>query len=168
MSIAQALLPEFDQEMSVTRTLLERVPTPKNDWAPHRKSMTLGRLAGHVATLLNWTQSIVHDSEFDVASPAMEGYEQARFDTVEALLAAFDDNVAKARATIADASDETLLAPWSLKRGSDVVFALPRAAVLRTMVFNHLIHHRGQLSVYLRLQDVPLPSIYGPSADTAV
>jgi uncharacterized damage-inducible protein DinB len=165
MPIAQHLLPEFDHEMATTRTLLERVPADRATWRPHAKSMTLGDLAAHVATIPSYGARTLDSTEFDVNPPG-GGPARPSFDTNAALLAAFDKSVAATRAAIAAATDEELMVPWSLKNGGQTVFTLPRAATLRTLMMNHLIHHRGQLSVYLRLLDVPLPSIYGPTADT--
>jgi uncharacterized damage-inducible protein DinB len=166
MPIAQTLLPEFDQEMAITRTLLERVPTNLADWKPHPKSTALGALALHLATIPSIGMRAVTLTEVDMNPPGGAPSAPARFETTEALLATFDANVEKARAAIAGASDEELGVTWSLKNAGRTIFALPRAAVLRTMMMSHIVHHRGQLSVYLRLNDVPLPSIYGPSADT--
>ncbi len=166
MPIAQTLLPEFDQEMAITRTLLERVPADLADWKPHPKSTALGALALHLATIPSLGMRAVTLTEVDMNPPGGAPSAPPRFETTEALLATFDANVEKARAAIAGASDEELGVTWSLKNAGRTIFALPRAAVLRTMMMSHIVHHRGQLSVYLRLNDVPLPSIYGPSADT--
>jgi len=166
MTIAESLLPEFDREMAVTRKLLERVPDGQFDWQPHAKSMTLGRLAGHLAELAQWVAVTFTQSSLDVATPRPAGYTAPA--TRQAVLELFDAQVAAARTALAGRSDAELQAPWSLKRGAETVFTMPKANVLRMMVFNHIIHHRGQLSVYLRMHDVPLPSIYGPSADEAM
>jgi uncharacterized damage-inducible protein DinB len=165
MSIAQSFLPEFDQEAAVTRQLLARVPEAQAAWKPHDKSMSLGRLAIHVATIPDWVVPTLTTPELDLNPPGGEGYTPQQFTSVAETLAAFDRSVAKARELLSVASDQTLLEPWSLKSAGRTFFTMPRVAVLRSMVFNHMIHHRGQLSVYLRLQDVPLPSIYGPTAD---
>jgi uncharacterized damage-inducible protein DinB len=166
MPIAQTLLPEFDQEMAITRTLLERVPADRADWKPHPKSTALGALALHLATIPSLGMRAVTLTEVDMNPPGGAPPAPPRFESTEALLATFDANVEKTRAAIAAASDEELGVTWSLKNAGRTIFALPRAAVLRTMMMSHIVHHRGQLSVYLRLNDVPLPSIYGPSADT--
>jgi uncharacterized damage-inducible protein DinB len=168
MSIAQHLLPEFDHEMATTRALLERVPENSGNWRPHAKSMTLGQLAAHLATIPVYGARTMDSTEFDVNPPNGPAPTRLEFTTSSALLAAFDDNAAATRTAIAAAKDDDFLVPWSLKNSGQTVFTLPRAATLRTLMMNHLIHHRGQLSVYLRLLDVPLPSIYGPTADTAV
>jgi uncharacterized damage-inducible protein DinB len=164
MGIAEALLPEFDREMGVTRRLLERVPDGQFAWQPHPKSMTLGRLAEHLAELPQWVGATVMQTSLDLAvARRPEGYQPPA--TRAAVLAMFDANVAAARGALTGRSDAELMAPWSLLRGEHTLFTMPKAGVLRAFVLNHIVHHRGQLSVYLRLRDVPLPSIYGPSAD---
>jgi uncharacterized damage-inducible protein DinB len=164
MSIADALLPEFDREMGVTRRLLERVPDGQLAWQPHPKSMTLGRLAEHLAELPQWVGATVTQSSLDLATARRPEGSQPPASRA-AVLAMFDANVSAARGVLAGRSDAELMAPWSLLRGEQTIFTMPKAGVLRAFVLNHIVHHRGQLSVYLRLQDVPLPSIYGPSAD---
>jgi uncharacterized damage-inducible protein DinB len=167
MSIADALLPEFDREMGVTRRLLERVPDGQFTWQPHAKSMTLGRLAEHLAELPQWVGVTVAQDGFDMGtSRRPDGYVPPA--TTAAVLAMFDANVTAARAALAGKTDAELMAPWTFSRGGQVMFTMPKAGVLRSFVLNHLVHHRGQLSVYLRLHDVPLPSIYGPSGDEAM
>lgn len=166
MPIAQALLPEFDNEMATTRSLLERVPEDRAGFKPHEKSTALGALAGHIANLVGLAPRIVSLTEVDMNPPGGPGFKPPQLTTSAALMESFDANVARAREAIAAATDEELMVTWTLKNGGHTIFAMPRAAVLRTMVMNHVIHHRGQLSVYLRLNDVPLPSIYGPTADT--
>lgn len=163
MPLAQSLLPEFDHEMRSTRTVLERVPAEHAAWKPHDKSFALGDLALHVAQLPVWAVITMQTTEFDLGAPRDD---DRSWKGRDALLATFDESVKNARAAIAAAGDDTLLAPWTLRRGEQVVFSLPRIAVLRSFVMNHLIHHRGQLSVYLRLRDVPLPEVYGPTADS--
>lgn len=164
MSLVDSLLPEFDREMGVTRRLLERVPDGQFAWQPHPKSMTLGRLAEHLAELPQWVGSAVTQSGIDLATVRRpDGYQAPA--TRAAVLAMFDANVAAARAVLAGRSDAELMAPWTLQRGGQVMFTMPKAGVLRSFVLSHMVHHRGQLSVFLRLHDVPLPSIYGPSAD---
>ncbi len=166
MPIAQALLPEFDQEMKVTRTVLERIPDAKASFRPHAKSTPLGQLGAHLASIPVWATRALHGSEFDSAPPGGPAFVPEAFESVADALERFDANVAAARADITAAGDADLMAMWSLKRGGATIFTLPRVAVIRSMVLNHLIHHRGQLTVYLRLCDVPLPSVYGPTADT--
>ena len=166
MPIAQSMLPEFDHEMATTRSLLERVPEDKADWKPHTKSMTLGRLALHLAELPTWGTMAITETEFNLNPPGGLNYPRPTFESTAQLLGIFDENVRTARAALAAISDEELMVSWTLKHGEESLFSMPRVAVLRSMTMNHIIHHRGQLSVYLRLNDVPLPSIYGPSADT--
>ena len=164
MAIKDAILPEFDHEMATTRTLLERVPVDA-DWKPHVKSMTLGRLSAHVSEIPGWGTTTLTSTELDFNPPGGQPYVSPTYGSTAALVKAFDDNVAAARSAIAAASDADLMVPWSLKNGGQTVLTMPRVAVLRTFVMNHLIHHRAQLGVYLRLKDVPLPSCYGPTAD---
>lgn len=164
MALNEPLLPEFDQEAASTRLLLERVPVQDADWKPHPKSMALGALAVHVANLAAWLGMTLTSTELDIAvSPP-----PAPFTTVEALLAAFDKNVAASRAALARADDADFAVPWSLKSGDQVHFTLPRAVIVRSFILSHLIHHRAQLGVYLRLRDVPLPPCYGPTADVGM
>lgn len=163
MPLVDALLPEFDHEMTTTRKLLERVPDDRRDWKPHARSFSLGQLAEHVATIPSWGLVTLTQSEFDVGGSPPPQEMRARAE----LLAAFDKQVADTRAALAGRTDAELMAPWALKRNGQVIFSMPKAAVWRSFVVNHLVHHRGQLSVYLRLLDVPVPSIYGPSADEA-
>jgi uncharacterized damage-inducible protein DinB len=165
MPMSAALLPEFDHEMATTRRTLERVPADKLGWKPHEKSMTLGRLATHIAEMPGWAMPTLNRESLDLAPPGAPPYQPVSKDTVADIVAYFDENVAAARAAIAAASDESLMQSWSLLMGGNAVFTMPRIAVLRSMIVNHVIHHRGQLSVYLRLNDAPVPSIYGPSAD---
>ena len=162
MTISETLLPEFDQEMATTRKALERIPTDKGKWKPHPKSFSLGHLAQLVAIMPGWLTNAVQETELDLGSASGYTYEKT-----ETLLKIFDKNVAEARKAIAAAKDADLMVPWSLKKGGKVIFTLPRAAVVRQTI-NHLVHHRGQLTVYMRLLDVPVPSIYGPTADEPV
>lgn len=165
MPIAESFLPEFDREMGTTRKLLERVPETLTDWKPHEKSMTLARLASHVAELPIWAETTFTTDEIDIAPKDGPPEQNVIHGTRDALLAAFDAIVPKARAAIAGASDEEMMQPWSLLAGGQTIFTLPKVAVLRSFVMNHLIHHRAQLQVYLRLQDIAVPGMYGPSAD---
>ena len=165
MALSEALLPEFDHEMANTRKSLERVPEAKFDWKPHQKSGTLGWLASHLAVLPSWTTITIEQDALDIAPPGAPPYEMPVATSRQAVLDMFDTNVAAARAAIAGASDEHLLKPWTLLSGGNTVFTMPRIAVLRSFIMNHNIHHRAQLGVYLRLNDVPVPAIYGPSAD---
>jgi uncharacterized damage-inducible protein DinB len=166
MSIAQTLLPEFDHEMANTRRMLELVPAGEAAWKPHPKSYALGDLASHIATVPNWGRLVLELPELDLGSPANAGIARVPFTTTPELVDRFDRNVREARAALGSASDADLDVPWVLRNGATTVFSMPRAAVMRGFVLSHMIHHRGQLSVYLRLRDVPLPSLYGPTADT--
>lgn len=159
MTFAESLLPEFDQEMATTRKALERVPTDKGAWKPHPKSFPLGHLAQLISGMPGWITSIATQTALDLSSA-----EPYSLQSTETLLEKFDRNVAEARDAIARLKDEDLSVLWSLTRGDQVLFSVPRGPNIRSTV-NHLIHHRGQLTVYLRLIDVPVPSIYGPTAD---
>jgi uncharacterized damage-inducible protein DinB len=161
MALVDALLPEFDHEMTLTRRLLERVPEEQFDWKPHARSMSLGALATHLANLPSWTDITIRQSDLDVATAGTAAVAPSRAE----LLATFDRNVSNGRGALVGRTDAELLAPWTLKNGGHTVFTMPKASVLRSFVLNHVVHHRGQLSVYLRLRDVPVPSMYGPSAD---
>src|ERR1700682_234165 len=159
MSISETLLPEFDQEMATTRKVLERVPTDKGQWKPHPKSFSLGHLAQLVAGMPGWVTNAVTETELDLGS-----YRGYSYERTETLLKSYDKHVKEARKAISAAKDKDYTVPWSLKHGERVIFSMPRGPVVRQTI-NHLVHHRGQLTVYLRLIDVPVPSIYGPSAD---
>lgn len=161
MPISQMLLPEFDQEMANTRKLLEVVPEDKFDYQPHLKSMTLGRLAGHVAEMPSWVDATLKQEVLEL-EPGQQPFSPK---TRQELLDNFDTAVVEARKLIAGASDEDFQKTWTLKFGGKDVFSMPRTAVLRGMVMNHMIHHRAQLGVYLRLNDITFPGMYGPSAD---
>jgi uncharacterized damage-inducible protein DinB len=162
VGIADALLPEFDHEMAVTRKLLERVPEDKFTWKPHAKSMSLVELATHVANLPSWGAVTLSQSEFDVAA-----HKNTAATSRADLLARFDANIAETRAALVGKIDPEMMASWTLKHNGQTLFTMPKATVWRSFMLNHLIHHRGQLSVYLRLNDVPVPAMYGPSADEA-
>ncbi len=165
MAISQALLPEFDQEMKHTRRTLERVPEDKFGWKPHQKSWAMGGLATHVANLPSWTNYTIEKESLDLAPNGVPTPPMQAVKSRQELLAMFDKNVAAARAAIAGASDSELMKPWSLLHNGKTLLTLPKIAVLRSFVMNHGIHHRAQLGVYLRLNDVPVPAVYGPSAD---
>ncbi len=164
MSIAQSLLPEFDHEMSVTRVLLAAVPNVRAEWQPHAKSRSVGRLAAHLANLPAWAVAALQQDELDLAAPGVAA--QPPFASMAATIERFDALVKTSRRALVETPDAALLAPWTLKQGGQTVFTMPRGGVLRTWVLSHMIHHRGQLSVYLRLLDVPVPSVYGPTADS--
>jgi uncharacterized damage-inducible protein DinB len=166
MSIAESMLPEFDHETATTRTLLERVPDGKAAWKPHVKSMSLGDLAMHVSTIPGWTPVTLKETAFDTNPPGGQQYTPPAFESTAKVLERYDKSVSESRAMLAAATDTDMMVPWALKSGGKTVFSMPRVAVFRSFIMNHIIHHRGQLSVYLRLCDVPLPSIYGPTADT--
>ncbi len=161
--IAQGLLPEFDQETTVTRRLLARCPPDAFAWAPHPKSFTLGALATHLTRVPRWGSRILTASAHDLVTDHAPA--APPFGTPEDVLTAFDDAVATTRRCLAGLSDAELLAPWSLTRNGDVLFTAPRVQAFKLYMLNHLIHHRGQLSVYLRLRDVAVPPMYGPTAD---
>ncbi|HEV8197989.1 MAG TPA: DinB family protein [Gemmatimonadales bacterium] len=159
MPIAESLLPEFDQEMASTRRLLERVPSDRSEWKPHPKSFALGHLAQLVSWMPGWIANTLTQTELN-----LQGGSPYTLEKTESLLQGFDKNVADARAAIVASKDETYSVPWSLKMGDRVLWTAPRGTVVRNHI-SHLSHHRGQLTVYLRLLDVPVPSIYGPTAD---
>jgi uncharacterized damage-inducible protein DinB len=165
MSIAESILPEYDHETASTRLLLERVPDARAGWKPHDRSRSLGELAMHIATIPRWTPVTLRQSEFDTNPPNGQAYLPPPFESRAHSLATYDEAVAAARALLVATSDAEFMLPWTLKNAGHVMFTLPRAAVFRTFVLNHSVHHRGQLTVYLRLCDVPLPNIYGPTAD---
>lgn len=163
--IGESLLPEFDQEMANTRKVLERCPEDKYGWKPHPKSFSMGSLATHIVNMTGWTIDTMQKDSFDVQPPGAPPYKEEPFPTREKLLAAFDKNVPAARAALAGADDAHYMQTWSLLAGGQTIFSIPRIACIRGMIMNHIIHHRAQLTVYLRLNDVPVPGLYGPSAD---
>lgn len=161
-TIASAFIAEMQQEAAVARKCLERVPAEKFDWKPHEKSMAFGSLASHVAEMFGWTGATLQHPELDFAKMDYKPLDPA---SNEDLVEFFDKTVAEAIDVLRNTPDEVFMEPWTLRNGETVYFTLPKVAVMRSMVMNHIIHHRGQLSVYLRLNDIPVPSIYGPSAD---
>ena len=165
MSISKSMLPEFDHEMANTRKTLERVPEDKFAWKPHQKSMSLGDLATHLANIPSWTPQTFDRDELDIQPEGAEPYREEPANSTSELLERFDKNVAAGRAALEAAGDEAWQGKWSLLMTGKILFTLPRTAVMRGFVMSHMIHHRAQLGVYLRLLDVPVPSIYGPSAD---
>ena len=165
MPIADSILPEFDHEMANTRKTLERVPDDKFAWKPHEKSMTMGHLAGHLAQMPGWGKDTLTTESFDVAPVDGPPVQPSQPKNRQEVLALFDKGVAEVRAALAAAKDDQLLKPWSLLAGGKPIFTMPRIAVIRGMILNHSIHHRAQLGVYLRLNNLPVPAIYGPSAD---
>jgi uncharacterized damage-inducible protein DinB len=161
-NIASALIAEMELEATVARKCLERVPAEKFDWKPHEKSMAFGKLAVHVAEMFSWTPTTLQNTELDFSKIDYKPYEPtSTADLVEYL----DKNVAEAIDALRNAPDEVFMENWTMRNGETVYFTMPKLAVMRTFVMNHIIHHRGQLSVYLRLNDIAVPSIYGPSAD---
>jgi uncharacterized damage-inducible protein DinB len=165
MTIGQSMLGEYDQEMQNTRKTLERVPDEKWDWKPHEKSGTVGWLTSHLATMPEWAPMTLQTEELDYAPVGGPAYQPPKIANRREALAAFDKGCAAARAAIAGASDQEMVKNWSLLAGGKNVFTLPRVGVLRTMIMNHMIHHRAQLTVYFRLLGIPVPALYGPSAD---
>jgi uncharacterized damage-inducible protein DinB len=164
MDMHQALLQELEMEMVNTRKTLERVPE-KMDWTPHTKSMTMGRLAQHLAEIPDWVAKTIELDELDLAPVGAPPYNPQPAKTPQEALALFDRNLAAARASLSGTSDAHLMKPWSLLMGGKTMMTMPRAVVLRNFVLNHNVHHRAQMGVYLRLNDIPVPSVYGPSAD---
>jgi uncharacterized damage-inducible protein DinB len=167
MTIGQSMLPEFDQEMQNTRKTLERCPDEKWNWKPHDKSGTVGWLAGHVGTVPEWIAMTIKTEELDYAPVDGPSYQPPKIENREALLAAFDKASSAAREALANASDADLMKNWTLLAGGKTIFTMPRIACIRGMCINHMIHHRAQLTVYYRLLGVPVPGLYGPSADEA-
>src|SRR6202521_750097 len=165
MTIGQSMLPEFDQEMQTTRKTLERVPDEKWNWKPHEKSGTVGWLAGHIATLPGWTTMTINTEELDYAPVNGPSYQPPKTENRKDVLAVFDKEAAEARAALASVSDSELMKGWKLLAGGQEIFTMPRVACIRGFVMNHLIHHRAQLGVYYRLLGIPVPGLYGPSAD---
>jgi uncharacterized damage-inducible protein DinB len=165
MSIAQLFLPQFDHEMATTRTILERIPEDKLSWAPAPGLITLGRLAGHIAEMPVWGTMIVNMNSLDFSPGNRSIYEPLEVTSQKQLLDAFDTNVALARDAIGSAPDRALVENWQLLSNGKSLFDKPRIDVLATMMMNHIIHHRGQLTVYYRMNGVSVPGLYGPSLD---
>jgi uncharacterized damage-inducible protein DinB len=165
MAIYEALLPELEMEAATTRKFFERLPEDKLDFKPHEKSMPLGRLAGHVAELVGWGTTTLETDQLDFAPVGAPPFKPLFATSREQLLGEFDKGVASLRAALPKASDQDFMTPWTLLSAGKVFFTMPRITVMRSMVFNHIIHHRAQLGVYYRMTNVPLPSSYGPSAD---
>lgn len=161
LMLKDGLLAEYDHEISTTRKLLERIPDDTLSWKPHVKSMSFGGQGAHLATLPLWAGAILNEPRFDLATAPPNAAEKT---SRAEILATFDESARRARGWM-DKTDAEFLARWTLHRGSQEIFSMPRIAAFRSFVLSHLIHHRGQLSVYLRLNDIPVPAIYGPSAD---
>jgi uncharacterized damage-inducible protein DinB len=165
MSYADSILSEFDHEMATTRKVLERIPEDKLDWRAHPKSNTIGWNANHLAELPGWSVSIVTQPEFDFAPVGGQRYQTPKLTSRREILELFDRNVADARKALAGLKDESLNDPWTLRGGDRIIFTMPRASVIRSFLMNHIIHHRAILGVYLRLNNIPVPAMYGPSGD---
>jgi uncharacterized damage-inducible protein DinB len=165
MSYAESLLPEFDQEMANTRKVLERIPDDKLGWKAHPKSNTIGWNANHLADLPNWLTQTIRTPGLDIAPVGAPPYVFPKLASRKEIVDLFDRNVAAAREALKSAKDDQMSQPWSLLQGGKPFFTMPRAAVIRGVVMNHIIHHRACLCVYLRLNDVPVPGMYGPSGD---
>ena len=163
MPLIDTLLPEFDREMGQTRKVLDRVPDGQFEWRPHPTSMTLGRLAEHLAEFPLWAAMTMTQSELDILTPRPAGHQSPV--TRAAVLAMFDANLKSGRSNLVNKTDAEFDAPWTLKAGGKEMFTMPKASVMRAFVLNHMVHHRGQMTVYLRMLGVPIPSIYGPSGD---
>jgi uncharacterized damage-inducible protein DinB len=163
MPLIDALLPEFDREMGLTRRLLDRVPDGRFDWRPHPTSVTLGRLAEHLTEMPLWAASTMTQSRLEFTTQRPPDYRPPA--SRAAVLALFDANLKNARVHLVGKTDAEFAAPWTLANAGKEVFTMPKAAVMRNFVLNHMVHHRGQMCVYLRMLGVPIPSIYGPSGD---
>jgi uncharacterized damage-inducible protein DinB len=161
-NLSAAWIGELQHEAATTRKILERVPEDKFGWQPHEKSMSFSRLATHVVEMFNWIKVTLETPELDFAGMDFKPFEPA---TNAELLELFDKNIAESVEALTNASDETFSENWTMRNGEQIYFTMPKMQVLRSFCLNHIIHHRGQLSVYLRLNDIPVPEIYGPSAD---
>jgi uncharacterized damage-inducible protein DinB len=161
-NISTALIAEMEQEAKTARTCLERIPADKFAWKPHEKSMAFGQLASHIAEMFGWTPATIQQSELDFAKIDYKPFEPQ---STEELLEFFDKNVAEAIDVLKNTGDDVYMENWTMRNGDTVYFTMPKIATMRSVVLNHIIHHRGQLSVYLRLNDIAVPQIYGPSAD---
>ncbi|RYZ55427.1 MAG: DUF1572 domain-containing protein [Sphingobacteriales bacterium] len=161
MAINKALIAEIQQEAQSTKKILERIPAEHFGWKPHEKSMSLGTLATHLANLAGWISITIEQDELDLAG------DMKRFvpSTTEDLVAHYNEGIENAVRVLETTTDETMMQPWTLKKGAHVIMTQPKIVVLRSMCLNHMVHHRGQLTVYLRLLNIPVPGVYGPSAD---
>ena len=165
MSFSKIILPEFEQEMANTRKVLERVPEDKLDWQPHPKSHTIGWNACHLAEMPGWVENTLGATSLDIAPVGGPQYQSPKFRTRREILELFDKNAAAAKKAIAAATDDQVGQTWSLMKAGQTMFTMPRSAVIRSFVINHIIHHRAILCVYLRLNNIPVPGMYGPSGD---
>ena len=162
MNLSDALIAELQQEATTTRKCLERIPENTFDWKPHEKSMSMSRLAAHVAEMVGWVKDTVEKPELDFATM---DYKPLVPQTTAELVEYFEKNLADATETLKNTSNETMMENWKMRNGEQIYFDMPRVQVLRGFIFNHIVHHRGQLTVYLRLNDISVPALYGPSAD---
>lgn len=165
MSIGKSILPEFDQEMAGTRKTLERIPDDKLEWKAHPKSNTIGWVASHLADIPGWLQLTMQQESWDLHPVGGEPYRTPQLTNRQQILDSFDKNVAMAREALGSVSDADFMKNWTLLSGGQAIMTLPRIAVLRGFILNHSIHHRACLCVYLRLNDIPVPGLYGPSGD---
>ncbi len=165
MTYAESLLPEFDQEMANTRKVLEHLPDDKLEWQAHPKSHTIGWNANHIADMPNWLVAVLTTPHLDIAPVGGEPYASPQLTSREEILGLFDKNVAAAREALTGAKDEEVGQPWTLLQGGNPIFTMPRSSMIRSYILNHIIHHRAHLCVYLRLNDIPVPGMYGPSGD---
>lgn len=164
-TISGGLLPEYDHEMAITRKHLERVRDEKLGWGPHDKSMTMGKLASHLTESVSWGPMMLNSDSMDFDSPEMQEYTPPNYESRAEILEKFDANVSSTREVLASKSDAEWMETWTMKKGDEVLMSMPKVAVVRGFLMNHNVHHRGQLSVYLRMCDIPVPQTYGPSAD---
>jgi len=167
MPLNQILLPELDQETGLTRKIIEKLPADKWAWKPHEKSYSLGDLTSHIVNIANWGLITMQTETFDIAPPGEEPPASTPANTPDEALAFLDQAAGELKEAIAAASDTDLMQTWTMLQAGNELFSMPRLVVLRSFVFNHSIHHRAQLSLYLRLLDLPMPNIYGPTADEA-
>ena len=166
MPINQSFLGELQQELKATRKVIERIPDDKLGWKPHEKSMTAGEIASHIAEMYSWGGATLKMDEIDLAPVGGPKWEMFKGKTTAEILAKLDASFEATKAAIAEATDDAVwMKSWSLKMGGQAMMTMPKVACMRGMIMNHIVHHRGQLSVYLRMLDIPVPSIYGPSAD---
>jgi uncharacterized damage-inducible protein DinB len=165
MTRTEALLAEFDNETANTRKALERISDDKLDYKPHPKSGSMGWLVTHLANIPVWMVRALQQDSFDFSPAGAPPQRTVPLTSIQEVLSRFDNNVSAGRSALAHATDETLLQRWTLLSNGQEVFSMPRGGVIRNMVMNHSIHHRGQLTMYMRLNDIPVPGLYGPSAD---
>jgi len=161
-TMGSILIAEIEQEAISARKCLERIPADKFAWKPHEKSMTLERIAGHIVEMVSWTKATLTHDELDFSK---FDYTPKQYTDSTQLVADFDKNIAESIEILNDTTNETMAENWTMRNGEQIYFTMPKAAVMRSFVMSHIIHHRGQMSVYLRLLDIPVPSIYGPTAD---